>query len=187
MGGGGVRWICQSTHLHLWSDLESLDALRDPVALCAALGTAKNKTCDEPGHHARLSGRACGWQSPPRSAGLGCALLAQRKLSRRAGGCEADSRGRALRFQLALRHRDRLFLRCDRLRIVARSEPFAIDESLLENSGANASGDGCDLIHAGAGLPDALLGTGRGVGPGLYAHGMAVSVFRHVPGVAGSA
>src|SRR5207249_3541936 len=91
-----------------------------------------------------------------------------------------------VRLQLALCHRDWLFPGCDRFRAVAWPEPLATDADLLENASANAAGDDCHLIHAGVGLRDPLLGTGRGAGPGVYAHGMAVSVFWHVPGMAGS-
>src|SRR6266702_5859074 len=116
---------------------------------------------------------------------MGCALFAQRHFSRRAGCVKADSRGRAIRFQLALSYRDRLFLCCDRLWDIAWPESSTIDEDLLENACANAAGGDCDLFYARAGLRDTLFGTGRGVGVGIHAHGMAVSIFRHVPRLVG--
>ena len=93
----------------------------------------------------------------------------------------------SIRFQLALSHRNRLFLCCNRLWATPRPKSTAIDEDLLENACANASGDDCDLFYAGAGLRDTLLGSGRSVGVGIHAHGMAVSVLRHVPWLAGVA
>src|SRR6476661_1190944 len=116
---------------------------------------------------------------------MGCALFAQCHFSRRSDRREANSRGCSIRFQLALSHRNRLFLRCDRLWAIPRPKSTAIDEDLLENAGANASGYDCNLFYAGAGLRDTLLGSGRSVGVGIHAHGMAVSVLRHVPWLVG--
>ena len=92
----------------------------------------------------------------------------------------------ALRLQLALSNRDRLFSRSDRLRGVAGSWSRAIDGYLLENAGANASGNDCHLIHVRPGIRNALFGTGRSAGFGVYAYGMAVSLFRDIPGMVGS-
>ena len=116
---------------------------------------------------------------------MGRALPAQCDLARRAGGREADSRSRPLRFQLALRHRDRLFLCCNRLRLTAWSGAFPADEDFSENASANAARHDCNLFHVGAGLCDALLGPGRGVGSGIHAYWMVVSILRDILGLAG--
>jgi hypothetical protein len=122
----------------------------------------------------------------PGPAGWDVPYLHNAIFSCHAGGYKADSGSRALRFQLALRHWHRLFLRGDRLGIVAWPGSAAIDENLLENAGANAIGYGCDFIHVGPWLRDTLLGSGRRAGSRVHAHRMVVSILRHLPGMAGS-
>src|ERR1700722_378015 len=186
MVGKGVRRIGESAHLHRRTDIESLDTFRDPFTLRVALGTAVDKTSDEPGHNSVLSGGAAQRQDSARPAGLGCALPAQRHLARRSDRGEANPGSGAIRLQLAFRHGNGLFLGRCRVRVAARKEPAAINENLLENAGANAPRHGCDLIHAGAGVRDALLGAGCSTGPGVHAYGVALPFFRYFPGVARS-
>src|SRR5271169_5387845 len=123
MAGREVRRICQSAKLHCRAGSKGVDALRHLVTLCAPLGIAVDKTGHESSYHAGLSSRASRWQSSAWAAGMECALLAQRYLSRLARGCEADSRSCEIRLQLALSHRDRVLPGGDRLRIAARPEP----------------------------------------------------------------
>src|ERR1039458_3201067 len=186
MAGGEVRWTGQSAHLHCWTSLQSLDAFRDPLPVCVALGTAKNKTGHEPGHHTSLSRGAGEWQGTARSTGMGCAVLAQCDLTRGSDCYEADARGGAIRFQLALGHGNGMLLRRDRFRISAGIGPAAIDEDLLENAGANAAGNDRDFIHVGTGLYDPLLGLGCRAGFGIHTHRMDVSILRNILGMAGS-
>ena len=77
----------------------------------------------------------------------------------------------ALRFQLALRHRHGLLPGCDCVRLSAGIGPAAIDENILANSGSNAPGHDCDLIHVGTGIRDPLLGPGCCTGFGVHATG----------------
>ncbi len=63
--------------------------------------------------------------------------------------------------------------------------PVAIDENILAHAGAHAAGDDRDFVHAGAGIRDALFGTGCCAGTGVHAHRMALSVFRNVSRLAG--
>ena len=89
----------------------------------------------------------------------------------------------ALRFQLAIGDGQRLFFGRDLFRIVAGSRPIAIDENILADAGAHAAGDDRDFVHAGFRIRDALFGAGCGAGPGVHAHGMALSIFWHVFGL----
>ena len=41
----------ENPHLHCGASLQSLDTLRNPLIVCVALGTAENKTGDEPGDY----------------------------------------------------------------------------------------------------------------------------------------
>src|SRR5258706_8912599 len=186
MGGRQVRWICKTAHLHRGTSFESLDAFCDPLAVCAALGIAEDQTGHQSSHDAVISRSASERKGQARSAGVGCACVAQRHLARCADCCEADARSGALRFQLALGHRNWMLLRGNRLRIVAWARSAEVDEDLLENAGADAARHDCDLIHARPGVRDTLLGTGRGARPGVHAYWMDVSILRHIPGMAGS-
>src|ERR1700689_609191 len=109
MAGREVRWIGKGAHLHSRTDLEGLDTFRDPFTLRVALGTAVNKTSDEPGHHSGLSGGASERQDSPGPTGVGCALLAQRDLARGSDRCEANPGSGTIRLQVAFRHGDGLF------------------------------------------------------------------------------
>ena len=91
MGGGGVRWICKTAQLQRWTDVEGVDAVRDPVIVCVAVGVAEDKTGDEPGHYAGFQGDASEWQGSTGSRGMGCASAAQRYFARRADCDEADA------------------------------------------------------------------------------------------------
>src|SRR5579862_9114669 len=79
-----------------------------------------------------------------------------------------------------------MLFRSDRLGIIARPRPRAIDQNFLEDAGAHAAGDDCNLIHAGPGVCDALLRPGRCAGPGIYPYGMVVSLLWNVPRMVGS-
>src|SRR5258706_3401240 len=186
MGGRQVRWICKTAHLHRGTSFESLDAFCDPLAVCAALGIAEDQTGHQSSHDAILSRNASERQGPARPAGMGCACVAQCHLARLADCGEADAGSGALRFQLALGHRNGMLLRGNRLRIVAWAGSAEVDEDLLENAGANAPRHDCHLIHAEAGLRDALLRAGRSVRTAVHAHGVVVSILRYIPGMVGS-
>ena len=165
--------------------IEGVDAVCDPLAVCAALGIAEDQAGDESGDHAGFQGDAGEWESAAGPSGMGCAAAAQRDFARGSDCYQADAGGGALRFQLALGDWDGGFSCRNRLRIAAGAGPSAVDEDLLDDAGANAAGDDCHLIHAGAGLRDALFGAGCRAGPGVHAHGMDVSILRNVSRVAG--
>ena len=124
-----------------------------------------------------------GRQSASWRAGMELAVSAQRDYAGGASGEQADSGKRALRFQLALGDGQRLFFGRDLFRIVAGSRPIAIDENILADAGAHAAGNDRDFVHAGFRIRDALFGAGCGAGPGVHAHGMALSIFWHVFGL----
>src|ERR1700688_3768092 len=186
MDGGAVRRTGEGALLHGWTSFEGVDAVCDPVAVCVAVGIAENQVGDEPGHDTSVSRVAAERESPSCAAGMGCTALAQCDFPIRARGCETDSGSGALRFELAFRDGDGMLLCRDRFRFATGAESGEVDEDLLANAGANASGDDSDLIHAGAGLRDAVLGAGRGAGFGIHADGMDVSIFRNFSGMAGS-
>src|SRR5258708_1791749 len=117
---------------------------------------------------------------------MGCAVPAQCGLSFRPRGGEADPGSGALRLQLALRDRDGMLPGGDCVWTSAGAGTDAVDENLLANTGANAAGDDCDFVHAGPGIRDALLGSGCGAGPGVYAHWMVISILRDILRMAGS-
>src|ERR1700689_4300098 len=186
MGGREVRRICKAAHLYRGTGVEGVDAVCDPLAVCAALGIAQDKTGDEPGNYTGVQRDASGWEGAAWSGGMGCASTAQRDFARGSDCCEADAGSGAIRFQLALGDRDGMLLCRDRFWIAAGAGAGAVDEDLLEDAGANAAGDDCNLVHARTGLRDPLFGAGCRTEPGIYADGMVVSVLRDISRVAGS-
>ena len=74
MGGGEVRRICKAAQLHRRTGLEGVDAVCDPLAVCAALGIAEDKAGDEPGDHAGFQSDASEWQGAAGSARDGMCL-----------------------------------------------------------------------------------------------------------------
>src|SRR5580700_4115763 len=185
MDGSGIRWICKAAQLYRGTGVEGVDAVCDSLAVCAALGTAEDKAGHEPGDHAGFHGAASEWEGAARSGGMGCASAAQCDFACGSDCHEADARSGTIRFQLALGDRNGMFLGCDSLGIAAGAGTGTVDEDLLENAGANAAGNDCNLVHARAGLRDALFGAGCRAGPGIYADGMVVSILRDISGVVG--
>ena len=118
---------------------------------------------------------------------MGRAGPAQRRLSRRAVGHQGQLFLEAAAPSFNWPRRQRLFLAAMVSGLLLRQRQLQLMKIFCENAGAHAACDDCDLLHAGAGLRDAVFRTGRGAGPGVYANGMVISVFRHAPGWLGVA
>src|SRR5439155_15597312 len=117
-------------------------------------------------------------------AGMGCSLSTQRGVPRSPGYGEANSRSRALRFQLALGYGHRVLPFRDCRGIAVGSHSLASDENLLAHPAADAPGNARHFLHAWAWLRHTLFWPRRCAGPGLYAHRLALSVLWHISGLA---
>jgi hypothetical protein len=184
--GPGVRWGGESAKLHCRTDSEGVDTVRDPLTLRAALGVAFDKASYEPATTPAFQSHAAQRQGAARSAGVGCALLAQRHFSRRSVVAKPTPEAARYDFNWLSATGTACFFAAIVSGLLLGQGPAATDEDFLENAGAHAPRDGCDLIHAGPRIRDALLRPGCGAGPGIHAHGMVVSILRHFPGLAGS-
>src|SRR5579859_7554989 len=150
-------------------DRACLATLRNSFHSCFVLGDSVDQKRHGQSHHPRLPIRWLGSSLPP-----------QRRLPRPARCRPAHSRNRQVRFQLAHRHRLRLFPLCSALRHSSRTRSCQTPPTLRSHSLPPPLCHRGHDLHARPRLRHPLFRHGRRPRPRLHAHRLVLPLLRRL-------